>query len=121
MIPLQNLNEEHIGFLLHAGLPDDFASALGQWKGDCVFMALPNQTELFDDSAFRVLAKHKDAGEHRIVVSNDGFTISVVATAPNGAQLFVRLPDSTLGAWGKLDDATETQMGHAVRVTNQND
>ena len=120
MIPLQNLDQQHIGFLLPAGLPDDFASSVGQWDGDCVFMALPTQAALFDDPAFRVLADHKDAGEHRIAVTNDGSTISVLATAPTGAQLFIRLPDSTPGVWGTRGATTETQMGHAVRVSNRN-
>jgi hypothetical protein len=117
MIPLQNLDRQHIGFLLPAGLPTDFASAVGQWEGDCVFMVLPTKPELFDDPAFRVLADHKDAGEHRIAVSNDGSMISVLATAPTGAQLFVRLPASTPGAWGTRVATTDTQMGYAVRVT----
>jgi hypothetical protein len=120
MIPLQNLDQQHIGFLLPAGLPADFTSAVGQWEGDCVFMALPTKPELFDDPAFRVLADHKDAGEHRIAVINDGSTISVLATAPTGAQLFVRLPASTPGAWGTRVATTDTQMGYAVRVTKRN-
>ena len=120
MIPLQNLDEQHIGFLLPAGLPAEFASTVGQWEGDCVFMALPTQLALLDDSAFRVLADHKDAGEHRIVVSNDGSTISVVATSPGGAQLFVRLPESGPGEWGTRISTTDTKMGYAVRVSKRN-
>ena|SRR5688572_32162334 len=119
MIPLQNLDQEHIGFLLPAGLPADFTSAVGQWEGDCVFIALPTKPELFEDPAFRVLADHKDAGEHRISVRNDGSTIFVLATAPTGARLFVRLPASVLGAWDTGVAATDTQMGYAVRVTKR--
>jgi hypothetical protein len=119
MIPLQNLEQQHIGFLLPAGLPADFASTVGQWEGDCVFMALPTNPTLLDDPAFRVLADHKDAGEHRIAITNDGSTISVVATAPTGAQLFVRLPASAPGAWGTRIASTDTQMGYAVRVTKR--
>src|SRR5688572_24490323 len=110
MIPLQNLDQEHIGFLLPAGLPADFTSAVGQWEGDCVFIALPTKPELFDDSAFRVLAAHKDAGEHRISVRNDGSAISVFATARTGAQLFVQLPASVRGTWGTRVAGTDTQM-----------
>ncbi len=120
MIPLQNNHQQHIGFLIPAGLPPDFISSVGQWEGDCVFMALPTKPELFDDPAFRVLADHKDAGEHRIVVSNDGATLSVIATAPTGAQLFVRLPACALGEWGTRVATTDTQMGYAVRVTKRN-
>lgn len=83
-------------------------------------MALPTEVTLFDDPAFRVLADHKDAGEHRIVVTNDGSTISVLATPPTGAQLFVRLPASAIGTWGTRSVTTEIQMGHAVRVFKQN-
>jgi hypothetical protein len=120
MIPLQNNEQQHIGFLLPAGLPADFISSVGQWEGDCVFIALPTKPELFDDLAFRVLADHKDAGEHRIAVGNDGSTLSLVATAPTGAQLFVRLPASAPGAWGTRVATTETQMGYAVRITKRN-
>jgi hypothetical protein len=120
MIPLQNLDQQHIGFLLPAGLPADFAAIVGQWVGDCVFMALPTKPELFNDPAFLVLADHKDAGEHRIVVSNDGSTISVVATAPAGAQHIIRLPGSAPGAWGTRVATTDTQVGYAVRVTKRN-
>lgn len=119
MIPLQNLDQEHIGFLLPAGLPADFTSTFGQWEGHCVFMALPTKVELFDDPAFGVLANHKNAGEHRIAVSNDGRTISVAATSPSGAQLFLQLPASGLGSWGTRG-ATDTQLGYAVRVTRRN-
>jgi hypothetical protein len=120
MIPLQNLDQQHIGFLLPAGLPADFASIDGQWVGDCVFIALPTKPELFKDPAFLVLADHQDAGEHRIAVSNDGSTISVVATAPAGAQLFIRLPATAPGAWGTRIATTDTQMGYAVRVAKRN-
>ena len=119
MIPLQNLNQEHLGFLLPAGLPDDFIFTVGQWEGDCIFMALPSQAEFFDDPAFRVLAEHKDAGEHRITVANDGSTISVLATAPTGAQLFVRLSDSEPGVWGTHTVTVETRLGHAVKVSGR--
>lgn len=121
MIPLQNLNQQHIGFLLPAGLPDDFASAVGQWEGDCIFMALPTQASLFDDPAFRVLADHRDAGEHRIAVTNDGSTISLTATAPTGAQLFIYLPDLAPGTWGIRGADGETQLGHAVGVSERHD
>jgi len=116
MIPLQNLNKEHIGFLLHAGLPDAFATTVGQWKGDCVIMALPTQPELFNDPAFLLLADHKDAGEHRITVTNDGSTIAIHAVATTGATLFIRLPQSGPGSWGTLVSGVETKMGNAVRV-----
>jgi hypothetical protein len=114
------LDQRHIGFLLSSGLPDDFASSVGQWEGSCAFMALPTEATLFDDPAFCVLADHKEAGEHRIAVNNDGCTISVLATSPIGAQLFVRLPASVLGIWGTRSAITEIQMGHAVRVPKQN-
>lgn len=117
MIPLENKHQQHIGFLLHAGLPADVLSRVGQWEGDCVFMALPMTPELFEDPAFLLLADHKDAGEHRIAVSNDGSTLSLVATAPHGAQLFVRLPAFASGVWGTRVADTDTQTGYAVRVT----
>jgi hypothetical protein len=116
MIPLQNPDKQHIGFLLAAGLPADFKSKSGAWDGKCVFMALPAKVELFDDPAFKALAAHKDAGEHRLHVNNDGSTLLAVATAPNGAQLFVELPASRLGAWGTRVGNTDTKMGYAVRV-----
>ena len=119
MIPLQNLQQQQIGFLLPAGLPDDFRPAVGEWEGDCIFMALPTQSELFDDPAFHVLADHKEAGEHRTRVSNDGSTLSAIALAPNGAELFVHLPDSGPGAWGTRAGSTGTQLGYAVRVSNR--
>jgi hypothetical protein len=83
-------------------------------------MALPTEATLFDDPAFRVLADHKDVGEHHIVVANDGSTISVLATPPTGSQLFVHLPASALGTWGTRSATTEIQMGYAVRVSKQN-
>ncbi len=83
-------------------------------------MALPTEVMLFDDPAFCVLADHKDAGEHRIVVTNDGSTIFVLTTPTTGAQLFVRLPASAPGTWGTQSATTEIQMGYAVRVFSQN-
>jgi hypothetical protein len=119
VIPLQNQSQQHIGFLLHSGLPLDFMSKVGDWEGECIFMALPAKSELFDDPAFAVLEGHKHAGEHRLAVTNDGETLSFLATAPTGAQLFVRLPKSPTGTWGTRAIETETLVGHAARVSNQ--
>ena len=119
MIPLQNLQQRHIGFLLPAGLPEDYRTAAGAWEGDCVFMALPAQAELFTDPAYLALAAHQDAGEHRIHVTSDGTTLSLRAVAPSGASLFVRLPSSGLGEWGTGEGATEEQLGCAVRVSDR--
>lgn len=115
MIPLQNLSEQHIGFLLLAG-KIDFMSKVGAWEGDCVFMALPTKSELFEDPSFLVLSKHKAAGEHRFAMSNDGSKIRLVATAQDGAQLFAELPMSAPGIWGVRVAGVETKMGYAVKV-----
>ncbi len=85
-----------------------------------MFMALPTKPELFDDPAFHVLADHKDAGEHRIRVSNDGSSLWVIATASTGAQVFVELPVSAPGTWGTRVATTDTPLGFAVRVTKRN-
>ncbi len=119
MIPLQNLAQQHLGFLLTAGLPDDFVSTIGRWEGEGIFVAVPTEAELFEDPAYQILAAHRDAGEHRLVVANDGVTIEVIATSPDGMEVFVRLPDSAAGVWGTRDGAAEIPMGHAVKVAKR--
>jgi hypothetical protein len=118
MIPLQNLAGKHLGVLLTAGLPKDFLSCEGRWEGDCIFFALPTERGLFDDPVFCVLADHKDAGEHHIEVTNDGTTLSLLATAPTGQHFFVRLPNPGPGTWGERINGIDTPMGLAVRVSN---
>ncbi|MEK7949980.1 hypothetical protein [Luteolibacter soli] len=119
MIPLLNQDGEHLGFLLPADLPDEYSSIEGSWETECVFMALPMETDGFDDPAFAILESHKQAGEHHLAVSNDGTALSFVATAPTGEQIFVHLPDAPTGVWGTLEAGAETPVGHAVRIPDQ--
>jgi len=119
VIPLLSQNGEHLGFLLPASLPEDFASTTGEWEGECIFMALPLDSEMFEEDAFAVLEGHKHAGEHHLAVANDGTTLSFVATAPTGEQIYVHLPgDSPTGTWGTLESGTGTLLGHAIRISN---
>jgi hypothetical protein len=122
MIPLQNLNQQHLGALLPAGVPDDYLTIPGEWSGECVFMALPTQAELFDDPAYRILDthSHRGLGEHRLHVVGDGVSVVLVATATDGSELFIRLPQVGLGAWGTRSDRIETRLGYAVRASNRN-
>ena len=119
VIPLQNFQQQHLGALLPAGAPEDYLTTPGEWSGECVFMALPIQSELFDDPAYRVLDSHshRSRGEHRLRVVGDGASVTLVATAADGSELFIRLPQTGLGAWGTRADTTETQLGYAVRAT----
>ena len=123
MIPLQNHRQQHLGACLMAGLPDDYASTAGIWEGDCVFMALPADPELLEDPSLFILRRHDhvEAGEHAITVTNDGSTVSLLATAPNGEQLFIRLPASGPGVWGLVTATGEEPLGHAVRVAKERD
>lgn len=119
IIDLQNHDQEHIGFLLPADLPEEIEANVGQWQTDCIFMALPNDVRLFDDPGFLVLASHKDAGEHRLAVSNDGSTLAAIATAPTGQKLYVRSLPSGAAVWGSLEGGTETQRGWAVWTSGE--
>ena len=118
MIPLQNFQQQHLGFLLLAGIPDSYRTAEGQWSGECVFMALPHEASLFDDPAYRVLDAHSHLhlGEHRLSVVNDGEVISMVAAAVDGSELFVRMPLADAGVWGIRGGITEAELGFAVKV-----
>lgn len=122
MIPLQNIHQQHLGALLPAGIPDDYLTATGEWSGECVFMALPTQADLFDDPAYHVLDahSHRGLGEHRLHIVSNGTSVSLVATAADGSELFIRLPQAGLGAWGTRTATTETQLGYAVRATTHN-
>ncbi|MGC3989952.1 MAG: hypothetical protein QM796_09805 [Chthoniobacteraceae bacterium] len=121
MIPLQNFQKQHLGALLPAGIPDDCLSAFGEWSGECVFMALPTQTELFNDPAYRVLDdhSHQGLGEHRLRVVSDEHAVTLLAVAVDGSELFVRLPKVGPGVWGMRCGNVETQLGCAVKASTR--
>ena len=95
-IVLQNSNKEHIGFTL-------FHPDFGASEGDCVFVVVPKNADLYDSKEVSILLDIKDAGEHQWVRSGGEVVVSF-----NGVQIlqyrgdgtFVHLPSATeLGVW----------------------
>ena len=95
-IVLQTSDEQHIGFTL-------FHPDFGANNGDCVFVIVPKNSDLFDSKEVSILLDIKEAGEHQWVRSGDGVVVSF-----NGVQTLkyrnngtlVHLPSNTeLGIW----------------------
>src|SRR5262249_41544694 len=112
-IPLLDLNKQHLGFMLVAGVPDDYPTTVGQWEADCVFMGSPREARLVDEPAFCVIAQHRAQGEHRVTIRNDGTIVSFEAHSPRGEIFYLIIPRDSLGEWGTQHNATRTKYGYA--------
>lgn len=112
-IPLSNLQQEHLGFMLLAGIPDEYRNTEGQWEGDCVFIALPKEAHLFNDPGYLILAGHDHwgLGEHRVTIINDGIKVSYSAVGSDASIIYVSIPLNGVGEWGVIDRGSTTKLG----------
>lgn len=101
-IALTNNQGKHAGFILVAGVAEDYRQRSGEWQGQCVFMALPNEPAMFSDSAYLELADRKQNGEHSLRVTNDGAVVSMIAADSNGECFYAKLPQQGHGEWGTV-------------------
>jgi hypothetical protein len=113
-IALTNGEGNHIGFMLLAGVEDDYRSKLGEWRGDCVFMALPKATDLFSDPAFLELAGRKQRGEHSVCIINDGTTVTFDVADAGTACFYARMGIDGSSEWGAVCNGGRTQLGRAI-------
>ena len=105
-IVLQDAVGAHLGFMLCN--PD-----LSQPAGDCVFMAMPFQAELFDTSAAELLFRRREAGESTWqIVAREPLSV-VVRTPGVPADLFVKLGGSD-GHWGVGSGVDRQVVGRAL-------
>jgi hypothetical protein len=106
-VVLQNADGAHLGFLLCS--PD-----LGQPSGDCVFIAVPGQAELFDTPAAAPLFERRVAGESAWqVISREPLCV-VVRTPGLPAELFIELGGSGRGQWGLGSGPDRQIVGRAL-------
>ena len=112
-VPLLDLQQMHLGFMLVAGAPPDYPSTIGHWEAECILMGPPAEAQLIDEPAYAVIAEHHLAGEHRLAIVNDGTTVSFEAHSPDGAVLYLVIPHDALGEWGTQSGATRTRHGYA--------
>ena len=93
---LQTTNNEHIGFTL-------FHPNFEANSGDCVFVIVPKNAELFDSKEVSLLLDAKELGEHQWVRSGNEVIISfkgneILKYFSNGT--FIHIPSNTkLGVW----------------------
>jgi hypothetical protein len=113
-IALTNSQGKHIGFMLLAGVEDSYRSKPGEWRGDCVFMALPKEPALFFDPAFSELAERKQRGEHSVCVVNDGATITFDVADAGTACFYATIGNDGSGEWGTVRNGTRSQSGRAI-------
>jgi hypothetical protein len=95
-IVLQSSDQEHFGFTL-------FHPDFGASEGDCVFVIVPKDADLYASKEVSILLDIKESGEHQWVRSGDDVVVSF-----NGSQTLkylgngtlVHLPsDTVLGGW----------------------
>ncbi len=113
-IALTNGQGKHIGFMLLAGVEDSYRSQSGEWRGDCVFMALPKEPALFSDPAFLELAERKQRGEHSVRVTNDGTTVTFDVADAGTACFYATISSDGSSEWGTVRNGTRTQSGRAI-------
>lgn len=105
-VVLQNAEGSHLGFMLCC--PD-----LGQPSGDCVFMAVPGQAELFDTPAVDLLFQLREAGESSWRVVGRKPLLVVVQTPGLPAELFIELGGGA-GRWGVVSGSDREVVGRAL-------
>jgi hypothetical protein len=113
-IALTNSQGTHAGFILVAGVAEDYRCRSGEWQGQCVFMALPTEPAMFSDAAYLELADRKECGEHSLRVANDGTTVSLVAADTSGECFYATIPGDGPGEWGTIRGGTRSQSGRAI-------
>ena len=106
-VVLQNADDAHLGFMLCN--PD-----LGHPSGDCVFIAVPGQVELFDTSALKLLFERREVGENSWRVSGREPLSVVVQTPGLSAELFIEIGGTGTGRWGVMSGSDRQVVGHAL-------
>lgn len=106
-VVLQNADGAHVGFMLCS--PD-----LDQPSGDCVFMAIPGQAELFDTPAAVLLFERRKSGESSWQVSDREPLTIAVRTQGLPADLFIELGGSGIGQWGVVNGSDRQIVGRAL-------
>jgi len=106
-VVLQNADGAHLGFMLCS--PD-----LGQPAGDCVFVAVPGQAELFDTPAAGLLFERREAGESSWQVASREPLSVVVRTPGLPAEMFVELGSGGAGQWGVGSGSGRQVVGRAL-------
>ena len=106
-VVLQDADGAHLGFMLCS--PD-----LGQPSGNCVFMALPGQAEVFESPAAELLFERREAAESSWqVVCREPLSVAV-RTPGLPAELFVELGGSGSGQWGVVSGSDRQVVGRAL-------
>lgn len=113
-IALTNMDGKHIGFMLLAGIDDNYRNSTGEWGGDCVFMALPKDPALFSDPAFLELAERKQRGAHSVHVTNDGTTVSFEVADAGTACFYAVIGNDGRSEWGTIRNGTGSKSGRAI-------
>jgi hypothetical protein len=86
---------------------------LGQPSGDCVFIAVPGQAELFDTPAADLLFQRREAGESSWRVVNRKPITVVVRTPGLPDELYIEF-DSGAGQWGVVSGSDRKVIGRAL-------
>jgi hypothetical protein len=113
-IALTNKEGKHAGFVLIAGVAEEYRRTSGEWQGQCVFMALPIEPVMFSDAAYLELADRKQHGEHSLRVTSDGAAVSLIAADESGDCFYATMPADGLGEWGIIRGGARTQCGRAI-------
>ncbi|MCE9638259.1 MAG: hypothetical protein K8T90_21365 [Planctomycetes bacterium] len=106
-VVLQNADGAHLGFML-------CSPSLDEPSGDCVFIAVPIQAELFDTPAAAVLFERRDAEESSWRVTSREPLSVAVRTPGLAAGLFVELGGSGTGQWGVVSGSNRQVVGRAL-------
>ncbi len=106
-VVLQDANGGHLGFML-------CSSGLDQTSGDCVFMAMPLQSELVDTVAVDLLFQRRVAGESAWLVVNRNPTSIIIRTPGQTAEMFLELDSEMVGHWGIGTGSDRSVVGRAL-------
>lgn len=106
-VVLQTADGAHLGFMLCN--PD-----LGQPSGDCVFVAVPNQPELFDTPAAELLFQRRDVGESSWQATCRKPISLIVRTPGVPTELFIEFDHEGTGQWGLVSETGRQFVGRAL-------
>jgi hypothetical protein len=106
-VVLQNADGAHLGFIL-------WSPGLDQSSGNCVFVAVPGQAELFDTPAAGLLFERREVGESSWRVAGREPLSVAVRTPGLPGEMFVELGGSGTGQWGIVSGSDRQVVGRAL-------
>jgi len=107
-IALQNMQAEHMGFMLTHLNP---TGTNGEFSGDCVFMLLPFSSDLSETELGILISELKVAGEHPCSMRTITNQTEIVVTPKKLPELILVITPTGKGTLSKKENGVVSQIG----------